>query len=130
MNHVSVLLYGIMGAALLIYLPFFPTAYARLTSGFQPSAPRAMFDKLPDYAKRATWAHQNAFESFGLFLAAALMVLVTAKSSQATSTSVLVYLLARSAYSLCYILDQPWLRSLCWATGMACIGSLMLTSIG
>jgi len=32
-----------------------------------------MFDKLPPYAQRATWAHQNSFEAFIMILAAALM---------------------------------------------------------
>ena len=41
------------------------------------AAPRAVFDRLPPYAQRATWAHQNAFEAFMLFAAAALMAYVT-----------------------------------------------------
>jgi len=32
--------------------------------GLNLAAPRTMFDKLPPYAQRANWAHQNSFEAF------------------------------------------------------------------
>ena len=30
------------------------------------AAPRAMFDRLPEWGKRANWAHLNSFEAFVL----------------------------------------------------------------
>ncbi len=57
----AILLYSIVAAAISVYLPFLLVAYARAKVGYDTSAPRAMFDQLPDYAKRATWAHQNGF---------------------------------------------------------------------
>jgi len=56
----AIFLYCIAAAALLIYLPFC-LWFARVRVGFDLAAPRAMFDKLPLYAQRATWAHQNSF---------------------------------------------------------------------
>ena len=59
----AVLLYSIAAAAMLIYLPFVLVAYARASLGYEAlSNPRTVFDKLPTYAQRATWAHQNSFE--------------------------------------------------------------------
>ena len=52
-----ILLGSIFGAVILTYVPFLFVGWGRLQSGYDMSAPRAMFDKLPDYAKRATWAH-------------------------------------------------------------------------
>ena len=69
----TIFLYAIAAAAVLIYLPFLVVGYARMRVGYDTSAPRAMFDKLPPYAQRATWAHQNSFEAFMVFVAAALM---------------------------------------------------------
>jgi len=59
----SVFLYCIAAAAVLIYLPFGCglCPYAR---GVDLAAPRTMFDKLPPYAQRANWAHQNSLEAF------------------------------------------------------------------
>ena len=59
-----IFLYCIAITAVLIYLPFLLVAYARLKVGYDIAAPRTMFDKLPPYAQRATWAHQNSFEAF------------------------------------------------------------------
>ncbi|MFN5979037.1 MAG: MAPEG family protein, partial [Pseudanabaena sp.] len=67
----QILLYGIAIAGGLIYLPYIVVAYGRVSVGIDMNAPRAMFDRLPDYAKRATWAHQNSFEVFALFATAA-----------------------------------------------------------
>jgi len=65
----AILLYSIVAAAVSVYLPFLLVAYARAKVGYNTSAPRAMFDQLPDYAKRATWAHQNGFETFMIYSA-------------------------------------------------------------
>jgi len=93
------------------------------------SAPRAMFDKLPAYAQRATWAHQNSFEVFSLFAASALMVLVSGKSSESTTVLILGFLAARLAFSFFYIINVPILRSLMWAVSMVVIASLIKASL-
>lgn len=84
-----IFLYSIAAAAVLIYVPFFLVAYARMRMGYETfSTPRAMFDKLPPYAQPATWAHQNTFEAFMIFAAAALMAYVTGvNSSTATGAA-------------------------------------------
>jgi uncharacterized MAPEG superfamily protein len=122
------LLYGITAAAALVYFPYIFVAYERLNIGMNLSAPRAMFDKLPPYAQRATWAHQNSLEIFMIFAAAALMVYVSGAASDRTSLFVIAFLVLRFGYSISYITDIPILRSLCWASSVACIMGLMLAS--
>lgn len=122
------LLYGIAIAAGLIYLPYMVVAYGRVSIGIDMNAPRAMFDRLPDYAKRATWAHQNSFEVFALFAAAALTAYVSNVASAQTSLYVLAFLGARFLFSLFYILNLPWLRSPMWVVSMVCIASLFSAS--
>ncbi len=124
------LLYGLAIAAGLVYFPYIFVAYARITNNYDMSAPRAMFDRLPDYAKRATWAHQNSFEVFILFTAAALMVYVTGNSSTYTNLLVVGFLGSRFLFSVGYIADIPILRSLMWAVSMTAIASLMTRSFG
>ncbi|MBD2260071.1 MAPEG family protein [Pseudanabaena sp. FACHB-2040] len=111
------LLVSIVIGSVLIYLPFLVVGYARFQVGYDTSAPRAVFDKLPPYAKRATWAHQNSFEAFTLFAPAALMAYVTGQSSQVAVGAAIVYLIGRTLYSVFYILDVPLLRSLMFGLG-------------
>lgn len=125
----TTLLYAIAGAAILVYLPFLVVAYGRLSAGYDMSAPRAMFDKLPAVAQRATWAHQNSFESFVLFAAAALMAYVTELNSTLVVGAAIAYLAARFFYSVFYIVSVPLLRSLMFLVGSASIATLMVMSL-
>ena len=125
----ALLLYSIAGAALLVYVPFLVVVYGRLQAGYDQRAPRAIFEKLPAYAQRATWAHQNSFESFMLFAAAALMAYVTQRDSIWVAGAAIAYLVARLLFSLFYILDIPLARSLMFGIGTLCIATLMGTSL-
>jgi uncharacterized MAPEG superfamily protein len=124
----QMLLYGIAISAALIYFPYIFVAYARFKIGMDFSAPRAMFDKLPPHAQRATWAHQNSQEIFTIFAAAALMVYISGTDSDYTSLLVIAFLVLRFGYSIAYMTDVPILRSLCWASSVACVMGLMATS--
>lgn len=126
----SIFLYCIAVAAGLVYLPFLVVAYARVKIGPEALAtPRAIVDKLPPYAQRATWAHQNSFEAFTLFAAAALMAHVTGVSSPIAVGTAIAFLIARSLYSLFYILNVPLARSLTFAIGMVSIVTLFVFSL-
>ncbi|MGF1479860.1 MAG: MAPEG family protein [Cyanophyceae cyanobacterium] len=125
----AILLYSIVGAALLIYVPFLPVAYARFQVGYNMGAPRSMFDKLPGYAQRATWAHQNAIEAFPIFAAAALMAYVTGANSPLIPGIALTFLGARLLHGVFYISDFPWGRSLMFAIGSLCSFTLFGLSL-
>ena len=120
----AMLLYAIATAAVLVYLPFLVVAYGRLQAGYDMAQPRALFDKLPAYAQRATWAHENAFESFVLFAAAALMAYATGQQSALAGWAAIAYVVARLLYPTFYILNVPIGRSL-----MFLIGSLSITTL-
>ncbi|MGB3653491.1 MAG: MAPEG family protein [Rivularia sp. (in: cyanobacteria)] len=127
---VSVLfLYCIAIAFLLIYVPFLVVAYARVSIGYDYYAPRTMFEKLPPYAQRATWAHQNSFEAFPIFAAAALMAYVTGVNSSLAAWAALSFITARLLYSVFYISNIPLLRSLMYAIGLGCSCTLFVLSI-
>ncbi|HIK44749.1 MAG TPA: MAPEG family protein [Leptolyngbyaceae cyanobacterium M65_K2018_010] len=118
------LLVSIALGAILVYLPFLVVGYGRFKLGYDPSAPRAMLTQLPAYAQRATWAHENAFESLILFAPAALMAYVTGQTSGLALAAAVAYLLARTLYPVFYILDLPVLRSLMF--GLANLGTFTL----
>ncbi|MGB7443090.1 MAG: MAPEG family protein [Coleofasciculaceae cyanobacterium] len=125
----AILLYCIAAAAALIYLPFLVVGYARVQVGLDMSAPRAMFDKLPAYGKRATWAHQNAFETFIIFVAAALMAYVTGQNSALAGGAAITFVIARLLYSVFYIINIPLARSLMFGIGSLCCLTLFTLSL-
>jgi uncharacterized MAPEG superfamily protein len=125
----QILVVSVAIAATLIYLPYLVVAYGRFKVGYDMSAPRSTFDQLPDYAKRATWAHTNSFESFMIYTAAAGMAYVTQVDSRSAVTAVVAYLIARSLFSVFYILDVPVGRSLSFGVGSASMVTLMALSI-
>ncbi len=127
----SVLLWAIVGAAVTIYLPFLVVAYGRVQLGYiaDASAPRAMFDKLPPYAQRATWAHQNCLEAFSIFTAAALMAYVTGIDSTLATVVAIAFVVARILYSCFYILNIPVGRSLMFGVGSLCDITLFTLSL-
>jgi uncharacterized MAPEG superfamily protein len=124
-----IFLYSIAVAAVLIYVPFLVVGYGRMKVGYDTSAPRAMFDKLPPYAQRAAWAHQNSFENFMIFSAAALMAFVTGINSPIAVGAAIAFVVARLLYSIFYILNIPILRSLMFAIGSLSSFTLIALSI-
>lgn len=113
----AILLYAIAVAGASIYFPYLFVAYGRFQVGYDLAAPRAMFDKLPPYAQRAAWAHQNAFESFMLFAAAALVAYVVGVSSPWASVAAATFIVARWLHAGFYILNIALLRSLFFVVG-------------
>ncbi|MCU0548133.1 MAG: MAPEG family protein [Leptolyngbya sp. Prado105] len=128
----SLLLIAIAIAVIWIYLPFLLVAYGRLQTSNKTetlAAPRAAFDQLPDYAKRATWAHQNTLEAFPIFAAAALMAYVTDQTSTVAGWAAIAWIIARFLYPVFYILNIPILRSLMFGIGSICSFTLIGLSL-
>ena len=125
----AIFLYSIVVAAILIYVPYLLVAFARVQIGYDLSAPRAMFDKLPPYAQRATWAHENSFEGFMVFAAAALMAYVTGVNSPQGVNAAIAFIIARLLYSIFYIANIPLLRSLMFGVATFSSGTLFFLSL-
>jgi len=129
MSVSAILLYSVVGAAVLVYVPFVVVGYARAQVGYDTKAPRAMFDQLPDYAQRATWAHQNSFEVFMIYAASALMAYMTGVEQVQAAIAAIAFLIARLLYSLFYILNIPVARSLMFGIGTIAIATLFSLSL-
>lgn len=125
----SVLLYAIVGAAVSVYFPFGAVAYGRFKMGYDPAAPRAKFDQLAPFAQRATWAHQNSFEVFLMFLAAALLAYVTNQTATWVAWVAIAFVVSRFLYSVFYIINWPVARSLMFAIGSLGNIALFWTSL-
>lgn len=128
--HPIVYLYCIAIAAILLYVPgFIVAAYGRLQVGYDLQQPRAMIDRVPPYARRATWAHENSFEAFALFAPAALMAYVTGLDGAVPTTAAILHPVARLLFQVFYIADRAGLRGAMYLTGLLCSGTLMVLSL-
>jgi uncharacterized MAPEG superfamily protein len=108
-----------------------PLGAARSQADFTPAdlaAPRAMFERLPAWGKRANWAHQNSFEAFTLHAPACLLALVAAAHGWLPTGLAIgaawLHPLLRLAYIGAYVGNIPPLRSLCWAGAILCTALL------
>jgi len=119
-------------SAAVVVASVIPLGAARSRANFQLSdlrAPRAMFDRLPPWGQRASWAHQNCFEAFGLHAPAALLCLTLAVASPTAALAAWLHPLLRLAYIGAYVANLPPLRSLCWAGAITCTGLLYLEGL-
>jgi uncharacterized MAPEG superfamily protein len=109
-----------------------PLGAARSQANFQIedlAAPRAMFERLPAWGKRASWAHQNCFEAFTLHAPAALLCLLAGVASPAAIAAAWIHPALRLLYIGAYVTNIPPLRALCWAGGITCTGILYLEGV-
>jgi uncharacterized MAPEG superfamily protein len=129
-GHGIVYLYCIAISALLLYVPgFVVAAYGRSQVGYDLREPRTMIDRVPPYARRATWAHENSFEAFALFAPAALMAYVTGLDGAVATGAAILHPLARFLFQIFYIADQPGLRGAMYVTGLLCSATLIVLSL-
>ena len=113
-----------------------PLGAARSQANFTMSdmkAPRAMFERLPAWGQRASWAHQNSFEAFTLHAPAALLALIAVLQMGPLGglalPAALLQPVLRLVYLPAYIANVPPLRGLCWAGALSCTGILYLEGL-
>jgi uncharacterized MAPEG superfamily protein len=118
-------------AGAVVVASLFPLAAARSKADFTPAdlaAPRAMFERLPAWGKRASWAHQNSFEAFTLHAPACLLALLAARDGAAPAALAVaaawLHPALRLGYIGAYVANLPPLRSLCWAGAILCTALL------
>jgi uncharacterized MAPEG superfamily protein len=129
-DHPIVYLYCIAAAALLLYVPgFVVAAYGRAQVGYDLRQPRTMIDRVPPYAQRATWAHENSFEAFALFAPAALMAWATGLDGVVPTVAAVLHPVARLLFQVFYIADQPRYRGAMYLVALFCSATLIVLSI-
>ena len=104
-----------------VLLSIIPLTIGRIKAGYSMenmSAPRALFDELPDFGKRAVWCHQNCWESISIHAPACLLCLITLPNSQIAFIAAWIHPLLRLLYICAYVFDIPIARGLLWASGI------------
>jgi uncharacterized MAPEG superfamily protein len=124
--------WSLLLAAGVVLASLVPLGAARSQADFtiaDLAAPRAMAERLPEWGKRANWAHQNCFEAFTLFAPAVLLCLVAHVNAPAAIAAAWIHPALRLAYIGAYVANLPPLRSLCWAGAITCTGILYLEGL-
>jgi uncharacterized MAPEG superfamily protein len=124
--------WSLLLAAGVVVFSTVPLGAARSKANFQMAdlaAPRAMFERLPAWGKRAAWAHQNCFEAFTLHAPAALLCLLAGVGGPVAVVAAWLHPALRLAYIAAYVANVPPLRGLCWAGGLTCSGILYLEGL-
>ena len=104
-----------------VLVSIIPLTLGRIKAGYSVenmSAPRALFNDLPDFGKRAVWCHQNCWESISLHAPACLFCLITIPDSNTAIVAAWTHPFVRLLYILAYVFNIPAARGLCWATGL------------
>lgn len=104
-----------------VLLSIIPLTLGRVKAGYSVenmSAPRALFNELPDFGKRAVWCHQNCWESISLHAPACIICLVTLTDSNTAVFAAWIHPVLRFIYIGAYVFDVPTARGLTWAFGI------------
>lgn len=112
-------------------LPFAATLSAKLgkLTPRDNLGPRAWQEKLDGWRQRATWAHQNAFETFPMFAAATILAHLGAPGSETAVIAAYAYPLFRVLYTAAFVANQGALRSLMWFASMAAVVTLFVVAL-
>lgn len=78
------------------------------------------------WAGRAQRAHHNMLENLALFAALVLVAVAAQKTNATTLAGAQVFLWARVAYAVIYLIGIPWLRTAVWFVSV--IGLIMIFS--
>lgn len=104
-----------------VLLSIIPLTLGRIKAGYSAenmSAPRALFNEMPDFGKRAVWCHQNCWESISIHAPACLLCLITTTDSNTATIAALTHPFLRLLYIGAYVFNIPIARGLLWACGI------------
>ncbi len=108
-------------SVVVVLLSTIPLTLGRIKAGYSMdnmSAPRALFDELPDFGKRAVWCHQNCWESISMHAPACLLCIISSPDSNLSLLAAWIHPFLRFLYIGAYVFNIPVARGLIWASGI------------
>ena len=111
------------------FLPLVWVGAAKFGGGdFDNFRPRIFLQNLTGWQQRADWAQSNAYENFPPFAAGVLVAHAVGTPQLTVDILAGVFLAARVAHGIAYILNKPTLRSVVWSVGFFCMVGLFLAA--
>ena len=100
-------------------LPYVATGFAKVGGErYTNRYPRAWLEKQQGIRARANGAQANGFEAFPFFAAGVIVAHLTHMPQGRIDLLALVFVVARVAYTACYLADWHWIRSTVWLIGL------------
>lgn len=96
--------------------------------GYDNARPREFLGSLSGWPARANHAQQNSYETFPFFAAGVIIAHLCAVPQGTIDALAVTFVVARTAYGICYIADWSTPRSLVWLVGFGCTVALFVTS--
>ena len=101
-------------------LPYVATGIAKGGAKFDNKQPRDWLSKQEGYRRRANAAQANGFEAFPLFAIAVLVSMQLQAPQAKVDMLAMIFVGARIAHLVCYVVDWAILRSIAWFAGIVC----------
>ena len=102
--------------------PYVATGIAKKGfEGYDNGMPRQWLAKQTGFRARANAAQANLFESLPFFFAAVVIASITNAPQNRVDLLAIGFVVARTAYLICYVADWSTTRSIMWLTGLACV---------
>lgn len=111
------------------FLPLVWVGAAKFGGGdYDNAKPRVFLQNLSGWQQRADWAQSNAYENFPPFAAGVIVAHAVGVPQLTVDILAGVFLVARVAHGLAYILSKPTLRSSVWSLGFLSMVGLFLSA--
>jgi uncharacterized MAPEG superfamily protein len=85
--------------------------------------------EIKGWGGRAARAHRNMLENLVLFAALVLAAVAAGKTNDMTLLGAQIFLYARVAYALVYLVGLPWVRTAVWAVSVVGLAMIFLQLI-
>jgi uncharacterized MAPEG superfamily protein len=109
-------------------LPYLATTVAKAGGErYDNRDPRAWLDKQEGFRRRADNAQRNGFEAFPFFAVAVIVAQLVGAPQERVDALAVIFIAARAVYTICYVVDLHWARSLAWLVGWVCTVTLFVT---
>ena len=103
----------------------------RSKEGYDHKYPRAQQAKLTGFPARALACHKNGFENFAPFVAGVFVAHLGGADPHRSAVLAMTFIVARMLYTVAYLADAEYLRTLVWSIGMlATVGLFGLAWLG
>jgi uncharacterized MAPEG superfamily protein len=102
--------------------PYVATGIAKKGfEGYDNGMPRQWLAKQTGFRARANAAQANLFESLPFFFAAVIIASIANAPQNRVDLLAIGFVVARTAYLICYVADWSTTRSIMWLAGLACV---------
>ena len=109
-------------------LPLLWAVLSKAGAPYDNSRPRDVLARASGYRQRANWAQQNAWEALTPWVAAVLVAQLMGVANSTQDVAAVIFVGARLAHGVFYIMDKPTLRSLAWLAGFAAMVGLYVAA--